>query len=289
VMISGWLLDPHGKKMSKSKGNVVEPQEVIKKHCADALRFMAAGSKLGEDLPYQEKDVITGMKTITKLWNATKFAIMNLEGYDHKKPKQLELMDKWVLSKLNKIIKESTEAFDKYEYSKTKQMTETFFYQQFCDNYMEIIKDRIYNPQTRGEEAKKAAQYSLYTTNLAILKLMAPIMPHITEATYQMYFAEKEGTKSIHNSKWPEYNEKMIDEQAEKKGDCIIEVITAVRKLKSENKMSLKQEIKKLTIECEEDLKEAIEDIKATTRALTIEFGKGQIACSDKAKISVEF
>lgn len=126
-------------------------------------------------------------------------------------------MDRWVLTKLNKIIKESTESFDKYEYSKTKQSVETFFWQQFCDNYMEIIKDRIYNPQTRGEQAKKAAQHCLYTTTLAILKMLAPIMPYITEATYQLYFAEKEGNKSIHKSAWPEYDEKLVDEEAEKK------------------------------------------------------------------------
>jgi valyl-tRNA synthetase len=96
--ISGFALDPHGKKMSKSKGNTIAPQEMIKKYSADSLRFWAAGSKLGEDLPFQEKDLITGKKMITKLANAANFALMHLENL--KEPAELEVIDKWMLSKL---------------------------------------------------------------------------------------------------------------------------------------------------------------------------------------------
>ncbi|MBU0535901.1 MAG: valine--tRNA ligase, partial [Nanoarchaeota archaeon] len=145
VMISGWALDPHGKKMSKSKGNVVEPQEVISKFGADCLRFWAAGSKLGEDLPFMEKDLVTGKKMITKLWNASKFAITLLGEYTPEEPKKLKTIDLWLLTKLNKIINQATESFDKYEYSKTKLESEKFFWQVLCDNYLEIIKDRLYN------------------------------------------------------------------------------------------------------------------------------------------------
>jgi valyl-tRNA synthetase len=181
VMISGHALDPHGKKMSKSKGNVVEPQEVIEKYSSDCLRFWAAGCKLGDDLPYMEKDLVTAQKFITKLWNASKFAIMHLGDYKGEKPKKLEAVDKWVLSRLSKIIKASTDSFTKYEYSRTRADVENFFWHEFCDNYLEIIKDRLYNPDRRGKEARISAQYSLYRTLVAILKMIAPIMPHITE------------------------------------------------------------------------------------------------------------
>ena len=107
VVISGHALDPHGKKMSKSLGNVVEPQKMIEKYSADALRFWAAGSKLGDDLPFQEKDLVTGQKFLTKVWNAGKFAFMNLNDYDSKKVKNLELMDAWVLSKLSIVFGEA--------------------------------------------------------------------------------------------------------------------------------------------------------------------------------------
>jgi len=104
VTISGWALDPKGKKMSKSKGNVIHPQEMIIKYNADALRFWAAGSKLGEDLPFQEKDLITGKKTVVKLWNASKFALMHLDNFTYDSYK-LEVIDRWLLTKLQKLIK----------------------------------------------------------------------------------------------------------------------------------------------------------------------------------------
>src|SRR3989344_4589899 len=114
VTISGFVLDPKGEKMSKSKGNVIAPQEVIKKFSADAMRFWAATSKLGEDLPYQEKDVLTGQKFVTKLWNASKFALLHLEDNDDtgKERKVTPVFDRWLLSKLHKVIKESTHSFE---------------------------------------------------------------------------------------------------------------------------------------------------------------------------------
>jgi len=294
VMISGWLLDPKGKKMSKSKGNVIEPSKVIENYSADALRFMAAGTKLGEDLPYQEKDVVTGMKTITKLWNASKFAFMHLEDYKGAKPpKKLEFFDKWLLSKLNKIIKSSTDAFMKYEYSRTKLDVEKFFWQTLCDNYLEIVKDRLYNPDKRGKETRESAQYALHTTLLSVIKMLAPIMPFITEEIYQHFFQKTEKNKSIHISKWPAFDKKLVDDKIEEVGDALIEIIGAVRKEKTNNKKSLGSEIAKLTIECDKDLQKsmekALDDIKAVTKAETVEFGKAKIEATTEIKISVEF
>ncbi len=292
VMISGWLLDPKGKKFSKSKGNVIEPYEVIDKYCADALRFMSAGSKLGEDLPYQEKDVVTGMKTITKLWNASKFSFMHLKDYKKEVPIKLEFFDKWILSKLNKIIKGSTEAFMKYEYSRTKLDVEKFFWQTFCDNYLEIVKDRLYNPDKRGEEARKSGQYSLYHTLLNIVKLLAPIMPFITEEIYQDFFKDFEQEKSIHISKWPEYDKKQVDDKIEEAGDVLIEIISEVRKAKTANSLPLNAPLKELTINCKKELEESIkhglEDLKAVTKAKRIEFGKGDIEISKDLHVSIK-
>ena len=214
VMISGHAQDPQGRKMSKSLGNIVEPMEMIAKYSADALRFWAAGSKLGDDLPFMEKDLLTGQKFVVKLFNASKFAIMHLEDYDNK-GKVWEVFDKWILSKLHKVIMNSTLSLEKYEYSRTKQEVEVFFWHVLCDNYLEIVKDRLYNPDNRGVRERKSAQKALYDSILGVLKLMAPIMPHITEEVYQMYFVDKEKEKSIHVSTWPEYDEKMIDSSAE--------------------------------------------------------------------------
>ncbi len=288
-VISGWALDPQGKKMSKSKGNVIEPQEMIEKYSADCLRFWAAGSKLGEDLSFQEKDLLTGQKFITKFWNASKFAIMHLEDYDLKEPKKLEGFDKWILSKLNTLIKTSTESFDQYEYAKTKSDTELFFWQVLCDNYLEIVKDRLYNPDVRGKKERHAAQSALYKSALSCLKLMAPITPFFTEEIYHFYFAKKEKIASIHISPWPECNEKMIDKEIESKGDVAVAVIAAARQAKNNAQKSLKEPISKLIIDTKEDLSEFLDDIKATTKAELVEFAKAKTKINDALSVDVEF
>jgi len=133
IMVSGYVT-LGGKKMSKSKGNVVNPQDVMEKYGADALRFWAAGSKLGEDLNYQEKDLIAGKRFVTKLWNASRFVFMNLKDYDGKKPKKLERVDELFLVKLKLLIQRTTKAFETYEYSKARAEIDKFFWHDFCDN-----------------------------------------------------------------------------------------------------------------------------------------------------------
>ena len=275
VVISGWALDPHGKKMSKSKGNVVEPQVMIEKYSADCLRFWAAGSKLGDDLPFQEKDFVTAQKIITKLWNAAKFAAMHLEDYNPEEEVELEAYDKAVLSKMNRMIDTCTKYFDNYEYSKTKSDVEAFFWQNICDFYLEIAKDRLYNPDKRGEMQRKSAQHTLYNLILTTIKMLAPIMPHITEEIYQKYFKKNEKAESIHVSEWPSVDKKLIDENAELIGDVVDFAVERVRRAKSEQNVSLKEPIKKLVIEAkidEEGFEKIKEDLKGVTHAEEIGF-----------------
>ncbi len=250
VVISGHAQDPSGRKMSKSLGNIVEPSIMLDKYSADALRFWAAGSKLGDDLPFQEKDLLTGQKFVTKMWNASKFCIMHLEDYSS--GEITETFDKWLISKLQKLIRECTETFDKYEYSRTKAEVEKFFWHTFCDQYLEIVKDRLYNPDARGVEERKSAQKSLYITLLSILKLIAPIMPHISEEIYQLFFANKEKNKSIHISSWPEIDSSLENHTVEVAGDIGVDIINTVRKYKSENQLSLKAELKQLVLRSDE-------------------------------------
>ena len=277
VVISGWALDPKGKKMSKSKGNIIEPQEMIQKYSADCLRFWAASSKLGEDLPFQEKELVAAQRLTTKLWNASKFSFSHLENYKLQKPKELEILDLWLLIKLNQLVKSSTDAFDKYEYSRTKIETENFFWNVFCDYYLEIIKDRLYNSNKRGQQQKISAQYTLHYSLLTILKLLAPITPFITEEVYQHYYAKKEKCKSIHISSWPKYDPKLINKKAEKIGDKTIQLISEVRKFKSKNNKSLKTPVLLTLDKQDKDLESILEDLKAVTNASKIDFDKFNI------------
>ena len=235
VIISGFVLDPERKKMSKSKGNVVAPQEVMEKYGADALRYWAASAKLGEDLSYKERDLINGKKLVTKLYNASNFVFMNLKNYKLKKVNLLET-DKLFLSRLNKYIASCTKAFDSYDYSKARQSADDLFWKDFCDKYLEIVKNRVYNGT---KEEKESAFYALYISLLNILKIYAPIIPFITEELFQLFKNEKD--KSIHISSWPE--EISVGKCDDKKYDLFLEILSNVRKKKSEKGKSVKAEI----------------------------------------------
>jgi len=231
IMISGFAT-LEGEKMSKSKGKVISPQDVIEKYGADALRYWAAGSKLGNNMDYKEEDVLAGKRFITKLVNASKFVFMNLGGYNGKKPKKLEKDDIEFLGKLNEIIKIITESFEDYEYSKARLEIENFFWKYFCDYYLETVKKVIY--QGTGDK-KLSVQYTLYSSLLAILKMLAPIMPFITEEIYQTYYRNYEKDKSIHISKWSELGKEKY------KGDLEIlkETLSRINKYKSEKHLPL--------------------------------------------------
>ncbi len=273
-MISGHGLDPNGRKMSKSKGNVVDPRDIMGKYNADCLRFWAAGSRLGDDLPYQEKDVVTGQKTVTKMWNAARFVNMHIEDYKSDEAPKLESIDKWIISKVNSIVKASTESFEKYEYARVKSMIEKFFWHDFCDNYLEICKDRLYNEDVYGKESKESAQFALRRCIRTTLKIFAPIMPYVTEAVYTNLFPGK----SIHISKWPEFNSEYEFKEEEEMGELLVDVLALVRKDKSEKSLSLKTEIKILTVKGigSEKLKSVERDLKMATKALDIVYEDGE-------------
>ena len=268
VAVSGFVT-LQGEKMSKSKGNVILPQEVMEKYGADAIRFWAASSKLGEDMDYSEKDIITGKKFVTKIWNATKFVFMN--KLSDKKPKKLLEVDRLLLSRLNKIIKAGTSSFKDYEYARCKNDTVNFFWHDFCDNYLEIVKNRIYSG---SKEEKASAQYVLYSALLTILKLMAPFTPFITEELYQNYFKKQEKDKSIHLSNWPEEIKIKENKDDEQKWMLFEEILANIRMQKSLAQKSMKAEII-LTLEKEkqEKIKDLLQDLKSVMAIKEIKTG----------------
>ncbi len=277
IMISGFCT-LEGKKMSKSKGNVIEPQEIVGKYGADALRFWAASSKLGEDLDYNEKELIAGKRFITKIWNANRFVFMNLKNYkyENKKQKKLELIDELFLIKLNDLIKTCTESFEKYDYSTAKSNIEKFFWNIFCDNYLEVVKKRVYN---ETGDKKLSAQYTLYKSLLTILKLIAPIMPFISEEIYQDYFNKTEKEKSIHLTKWPEFEKtkKGLIKKTETL-DLFLDILSKIRQEKSNNKKPMNAEIVLTMPKKEKDkLKLLLNDLKDVANAKEIKDGEFKI------------
>jgi valyl-tRNA synthetase len=189
------------------------------------------------------------------------------------------------------MVKECTEYFDRYEYSKTKNSVEKFFWQDICDFYLELSKDRLYNPDKRGKNGRKSAQFTLYTLILNTIKMFAPIMPHITEEIYQKYFKKHEKTASIHVSGWPLYTKKLDDGKAEISGKLIDFIVEQTRKAKSEKNVSLKESVKKISVEAkmtEADFGKIRDDIKGVTHAETIEFRQMDAKSEEDFKCSIE-
>jgi valyl-tRNA synthetase len=270
IVVSGFVR-LKGEKMSKSKGNVIRPQDAIKKYGSDALRFWAAGSKLGEDLNYQEKDLITGKKFVTKLFNASKFVFMNLGKSKPKKPKNLKKLDELFLNELNRVIYTTTTRFVEYNYSKAKSNAEEFFW-EFCDNYLEIVKWRVYNG---NKQEKESAFYTLYTSLLTILKMFSPITPFVTEYIYQEYFRKTEEEKSIHLTRWPKIYGKLKKLDKWVADRHFYWILRLIRQQKTAAKKSMNSEIiLTITKEDKSKIKDLLIDLKRVSNAKEIKEGK---------------
>jgi len=286
VLINGMVLGSDGRKMSKSLGNYVATPDVFNKYGADAPRqWAASGGATGSDIPFRWSDVEYGWRFLIKLWNAARFASLHLQDYNPQEKAEPELLDRWLLSRMERVTQKVTTAFENCQFNIAAEETRNFAWHELCDLYIEAVKHRLYKPEEYGEKGKRATQYALYTAIYRTLQLLAPISPHITEEIYQLMYAEDKKHKSIHVSPWPTPAKERIDEEDEKKGDLIIAVIGEVRRGKAEKKVSLNAPIKKLTIYAgskknAQILNQAQEDIAGTCKIEKIEIspakGKGR-------------
>jgi len=289
ILISGFALDSKGKKMSKSKGNVILPQAVIDKFGVDALRYWTAGINLGEDLRYNEEELRIGKRTITKLWNASRFFSMHAE---HKKNigskaiiKELEEADWWILTNLYEAIKKYCACFDKYNYFQARKIVDELFWQNFSDNYLEAIKYRLYNSSSK--KSHRAALFTLNYCLLNILKLYSPFIPFITEQIYQSLFRKKEKMVSIHQSILKE-EKSLRKHKTKEEFEHIIKLLAALRKYKSERKTSLKMEIPKLLIQAEGiKIEKYFELLQKTMSIKKILLKPSQQKITDKISITI--
>ena len=286
LMISGWCLAEDKTKMSKSKGNVVTPVTMIEEKGSDVVRYWASTSRLGSDTAYSEDVLKVGKKLINKLWNATKFASIQMEGIAFPTQTANELvadgiitesLDKWVISRLNKTIKKATQEFDKYEYCIARMAIEDFFWNDFCDNYLELAKTRAYGEGDITAEASNSAKYTLYYCIDAILKLFAPFTPHICDTLYSHIFEEDFAENKSVNARgmWCHAENYPVDEEAEQAGILCVEVLEEIRKAKSEAAVSIKYPVEKLILP--EDKKSllmpVLDDLKNAGSVESIEWG----------------
>ena len=238
VMISGHGTDAKGEKMSKSVGNFVVADKVIDQYGADALRLWACNAGLGANVRYSEEDVRSGQKFLTKLWNVSRFVFMNLENMPEE-PKKLHPTDAWIREEVKKLISDSTADLLNYEFGLAKIKIEKFFWTKLTDNYLELIKGRLYGEEG---ELKQSAQATLVYLLDVFCHLLAPFVPFITEEIYQQFFLNKKySEKSIHMRPWPK--EDGFEAKLIASGDSLIESIEAIRKYKAQHGIKLNEDL----------------------------------------------
>ena len=233
VFIHGIVRDSLGRKMSKSLGNGIDPLEIIAKYGTDALRFsLVLGISPGNDIRYMPEKLESASNFANKLWNASKFVLSNMpkDGSklaEDRLPENLCYEDKWILSKLNKLVKEVTNNLENFELGIATQKVYDFIWNEFCDWYIEMVKSRLYDENCT---TKFAAQYTLNKVLKDSLKLLHPVMPFVTEKIYMQLYHNDE---SIMISKWPEYTESLSFEKEEEQVEKLKTIIVGIRNLRT--------------------------------------------------------
>ncbi|MCL2023432.1 MAG: valine--tRNA ligase [Oscillospiraceae bacterium] len=256
AMICGFVLAKPGEKISKSKSNSkLSPQQLIAQYSADAIRYWAANARLGTDMYFDIQDMQdSSRRLITKLWNSSKFVLSHLQDFDPAyQPAQILPADRWIIERTNQAILDVSRWLDEYEIGLARKIVDDLFWKDLCDNYIEIVKDRLYQPDIHGEEERKSAQYAIYYCLLSVLKMYAIYIPHETEYIYLKGFKDFVGEKSIHLTQWAKPME--IDGEIIRFGEILKDAIAEVRKYKSEKNLSMRTEIDNATVVCPENLK----------------------------------
>jgi len=240
VMINGMVLDENREAMSKSKGNVVTPDEVLAEFPIDAARFWAAGTSIGDDFPYKQGDLEAGERLLQKVWNASRLIEGLASDRDAAPPDELAAVDRWILAELDDAVDSITERLDDYEFSKARNELRSFFWNTFCDDYLEIAKQRL------DDERDPSTEYALVTAHRTFLKLFAPFLPHVTEELWQRLYADGgDGLDSIHTEAWPEPRGFEADLAA---GETAMQVVSALRRYKTDSGLALNAELERVDV-----------------------------------------
>ncbi len=283
VVISGHVLSNEKEKISKSRSNnPLAPENLLKRYPADAIRYWTATGSLGHDISFSEAQLKVGQRLTTKLWNAFRFAQPHLADFTPKQaPTSLGIVNEWLLDTIGKTFERYQANFEKHEFSLALDAINTFFWSDFCDNYLELIKNQLFNPQEYDAESVYATRWTLYQVGLRILQLYAPYMPYVTETIYQLLYRQTVSTSSLHQTKFSAIQQAYSFESAQKNMNLIIELITNVRKLKTEHQLSLKTPLEQLIIYADKTVSSQLKDheqlIKGITQAQTIAYSEQSI------------
>lgn len=257
--INGWILDPDRKKMSKSKGNAVTPEDVLTQHSADAVRYWAASGRLGMDAAYDESQMKVGRRLAMKLLNASKFALGMGEVDGDLAEAVTDPLDLALLAGLHTLVDQATKHFESWDYTRSLELTEAFFW-TFCDDYIELIKDRAYGSQ--GDAAAASARATLRIALDVQLRLFAPFLPYSTEEVWSWWHEE-----TVHRASWP-----TVDECGPSTGNpaalqVVGDALAGIRKAKSDAKLGMRAEVTSVTLAAPTDAQELLRASEGDLRA----------------------
>ena len=288
-----------GEKISKSKGNSkVEPRELVKTYSADSIRYWAGTGRLGNDIIFSEETLARGQKLINKLWNVAKFIEMHVHDYNENKEKfkeevkeynDLEYIDKWILAKYEEMEKGYLKYLEEYEIGIALNHLEKFFW-NFCDDYIEIVKHRLYRPEEFGERARYSGQKTVYTLLFKLIQAFSIYLPYVTEEIYHELYMNDMNIPSIHITSIE--NLKIEDKNKETYlniGNTIMEIISELRGEKTNNNVSLKTPFSIVEIDVNSNILDGItkaeKDFKATVTIENLKLNDKQTSLENNFNI----
>ena len=264
VLFHGLVRDAQGRKMSKSLGNGIDPLEVIEQYGADALRMtLITGNAPGNDMRFYYERVEANRNFANKIWNASRFIMMNMAGKEVTAPSALEPVDRWIISKLNHLVKEVTDNMENFELGIAVQKIYDFIWDEFCDWYIEMVKPRLYNSDDAASQ--NAALWTLKTVLIDALKLLHPYMPFITEEIFCTLQSEEE---SVMISKWPVYEETRNYAKDEKDIEILKEAVRGIRTVRTEMNVAPSKKAHVFVVSEKQEIRDTFEEGKLFFAAL---------------------
>lgn len=273
IVISGHVLSDKGKeKISKKDGTAMDPMILLQKYPADAIRYWTATGRLGQDMMFSEEQLAIGQKLITKLWNAFRFAEPHLTDFSktHTVPEDIGTLNKWLLHTISACFAKYQNYFEQQEFGLALDTIEQFFWNDFCDNYVELVKNQLFNPEHYSKEEVSATRWTLYHAGLRILQLYAPYLPHVTETLYQELYRKHEEIRSLHQIRYQNIQIPYTFASEAETINSVISIASQVRKLKSEQQLSLKTPLTTMHIFVQtNDLRQALANHDQLIRGVT--------------------